>query len=523
MGRPKHTVNSTAATPPPATEPTVPPTPDPLRAQNGAPRHHITRPVAAPFQTNLPSLLAERARVSPEPVIPERVPPQNDPPRLPPVASLPQQARPTSRARNGGTSVTPRVATRNIEDPISAVVAVVSATQTDSSQSIEIPAPHRDPNVKVLMYATAGKRECSFKDVEYFERACLNYIKGLSPSNIRVIVPLKGEQMRIGQEFNWFFDPQDVVPGDLRILMVTGHGHILAGGTGDTVRLDLYNAEGEQIDTKILCDSINNLPAYCTLEVVLGICYAGGLVPAQHRVRVMGSSNPASPNHVSPVGQSDPPSSSPGHVSHGISAAGASIVQTASPTAGLRYLLKLLSAQRNPSAPSPLDPKANVVSAAFYFVCSSPSIVVFQVVWAASDMYEEAYTEVLLHGRQDRLCALIGAILRAWEQEGPNATRRAICDRVHESLREQHQARIARAERKRAKAGRRSRVQMPVQQPPVVHSVPDPDPQVALLLSSAKDENCVLDGVIFQPLDPPLSKSLMGGYAGGVIANAGQV
>lgn len=111
-------------------------------------------------------------------------------------------------------------------------------------------------------------------------------------------------------------------------------------------------------------------------------------------------------------------------------------------------------------------------------------------------------------------------------------------------MREQHQARIARAERKRAKAGRRSRVQMPVQQPPVVHSVPDPDPQVALLLSSAKDEvsciykpklvrtglialfvvqNCVLDGVIFQPLDPPLSKSLMGGYAGGVIANAGQV
>lgn len=158
---------------------------------------------------------------------------------------------------------------------------------------------------------------------------------------------------------------------------------------------------------------------------MLGTCHAGGLVPAQHRVRVMGSSNTASPNHVSIVGQSDPPScefalqrcrdltqlqhpASSNHSRHSISTVDPSIIQDTSPTTGSHYLLKPLPAQRRSPAPSPLKPQANVVSGLVYVVCSSRFIVVFQIVWAASDMYEFAFNEVPLHRQRDRMCALIG-------------------------------------------------------------------------------------------------------------------
>ncbi|KAJ1305931.1 hypothetical protein OPQ81_010650 [Rhizoctonia solani] len=64
------------------------------------------------------------------------------------------------------------------------------------------------PDVKALLYGNS--RECySAADIRRFKAACLKYVNGIHPNNIRVHF---GDEP-IGKEFSWFFDPNDIAPG----------------------------------------------------------------------------------------------------------------------------------------------------------------------------------------------------------------------------------------------------------------------------------------------------------------------
>ncbi|KAL5638239.1 hypothetical protein ACGC1H_005065 [Rhizoctonia solani] len=102
-------------------------------------------------------------------------------------------------------------------DPTSTTTEILGEPVLELSQE-KLDGSHK-PRVKVLLYGN----DCDYfsaSDIQSLSAIFLKYVQGAHRNNIRV----HSRGGRIGNEFGWFFDPDDIAPGGLLILCVTGHG-----------------------------------------------------------------------------------------------------------------------------------------------------------------------------------------------------------------------------------------------------------------------------------------------------------
>ncbi|CAE7139814.1 unnamed protein product [Rhizoctonia solani] len=164
-------------------------------------------------------------------------------------------------------------------DSTSAEVKTLIKTDLKSDQETNQEELNGDiPCVKVLLYGD----DCDYfaaADLKRLKAACLKDVPGVHPNNIRVC----SKPGRVGNEFDWFFDPHDIAPGGLLILCVTGHGIRTAHG------VDIRTGKFGQklMDTLDLHTAINKIQVPCTLEVVLGTCNSEAVISGLDRLLVM--------------------------------------------------------------------------------------------------------------------------------------------------------------------------------------------------------------------------------------------
>ncbi|KAG8762162.1 hypothetical protein FRC11_010736 [Ceratobasidium sp. 423] len=235
------------------------------------------------------------------------------------------------------------------------------------------------PLVKVLSCGN-DRDYFSAADLKYLRAIYLKYVKGVRPDNIRV----HSGPGPIGEEFDWFFDPNDVAPGGLLILCIIGHGTRTAHGVD--IRTD---RRGQKLTgTLDLHVRINRLQVPCTLEVVLGTCNSEAVIDGLDRLMWMQASG-APEGHLGAL-------------------------------SSLTALFKAL--HPSPSAPK-LSTKATII------------------VWAAAVDGGLAYEEANLPGRKGENDIMIGAICRAIESAGRTIPRKALFGKIHEAVSEYNTAR----------------------------------------------------------------------------------
>ncbi|CAE6479529.1 unnamed protein product [Rhizoctonia solani] len=205
-------------------------------------------------------------------------------------------------------------------------------------------------------------------------------VDGLHPNDIRV----HSGGGPIGEEFSWFFDPNDISPGGLLILCVTGHG--VPTSQGIALKMGRYGPK--LMDTFDLCIAINKIQVPCTLEIVLGTCHSEGVIPGLDRLLAMEAGKAGREPENTP-----PP---------------------------LSTLLK--SFFPNSLVPK-LETKAKII------------------VWAAAADDGPAYPEANLPGREGKNDIMIGAICRAFAATAAPIPRRALFGKVRDAVDEYNTAR----------------------------------------------------------------------------------
>ncbi|CAE6415469.1 unnamed protein product [Rhizoctonia solani] len=232
------------------------------------------------------------------------------------------------------------------------------------------------PSVKVLLYGDKGD-VYSAADTRRFKAACLKYVKGVHPGDIRV----HSGPGPIGEEFHWFFDPNDIVPGGLLILCVTAHGtHSVRG-------VDIkMNKDGPRLmSTQDLDTAINRIQVPCTLEVVLATCNSEAVISGLDRLLAM-------------------------EVPGGLQ--------------GTLLPISTLFKSFFPRSFTPeLDTKAIIIA------------------WVAAVDGYPAYPEADLPGRRGENDIMIGAICRALESASGTISRRALFGKIQEAVVEYNAAR----------------------------------------------------------------------------------
>ncbi|KDN40123.1 hypothetical protein RSAG8_08323, partial [Rhizoctonia solani AG-8 WAC10335] len=232
--------------------------------------------------------------------------------------------------------------------------------------SQEKPSSGHLPRVKVLLYGDSGDYY-SAADIRCFKAACIKGIDGGFPDNIR-----------------WFFDPDDIAPGGLLILCVTGHGIRTIHG----VDIKTHKFGPKLMDTFDLHTAINKIQVPCTLEIVLGTCNSEAVISGLDRVLVMESFE----------GPQEAPNTLP----------------------PLNVLFKSL-------LPGSLVPRLNTKATL--------------IVWAAAVDGGPAYPEADLPGRDGKNDIVIGAMCRALESATGGPSRRALFGKIREAVIEYNTAR----------------------------------------------------------------------------------
>ncbi|CUA74664.1 recombination activating gene 1-like [Rhizoctonia solani] len=229
------------------------------------------------------------------------------------------------------------------------------------------------PRVKVLLYGD----DCNYfaaADLERFKAACLKYIDGVQPDDIRV----HSKPGCIGPEFDWLFNPHDISPGGLLVLFVTGHGIRTPHG----VDIKLNKISQKLMDTLDLHTAINKIQVPCTLEVVLGACSSEAVISGLDRLLVM---------KVSEIPQEGP------------------------------SVLPPLSALFKSFIPKPkLETKVTII------------------VWAAAVDEGPAYEEMDLAGRTGENDVMIGAICRALGRASQAIPRRTLFKKIRQAVAKQN-------------------------------------------------------------------------------------
>ncbi|KAG8728594.1 hypothetical protein FRC11_010679 [Ceratobasidium sp. 423] len=243
----------------------------------------------------------------------------------------------------------------------------------------ERPKGRDKPPVKVLLYGDRGN-DYSAADIKCFEAACLKYVDGLHPDNIRV----HSGPGPIGEEFNWFFDPDDIAPGGLLILCITAHGVPSMHG----VDIKMKKHGPKLMGTHDLDTAINKIQVPCTLEVVLATCNSEAAISGLERLLAMEA--PKAPGE---------------------------------PQNALPPMSTLLKSFFPRNFVPRLDTKAIVI------------------VWAAAVDGGPAYPEADLPGRNGENDIMIGAICRALESASGTISRRALFGKIQESMVENNTAR----------------------------------------------------------------------------------
>ncbi|CAE6472588.1 unnamed protein product [Rhizoctonia solani] len=276
----------------------------------------------------------------------------------------------------------------------------------------------------------------------------------------RIIVRTTKE---IGTALDEFFDPTGIPEGATLILIVSCHGS--RGYRGD-IELEFKTKGGSIVNSGMLQEKLLALPEHCTLEAVVDTCLAEGVIPGLRRISTM---EPSAPNVMPAAVLSSP-------ATHG-------------PPSGSRRNTKVpafSSSNTDPCASFPTAGPLKRVSP--FFEGDRPHYKAQVVVWAASTISEnvKSYPEEDLPDRPGMYSILIGAIFRHYSSSGPNITRREIWENVQKVVEEHNHARHERDSRKprEVQAGliRENRVQRPT------------------LLTSVDNPDCVLSGLVFQPI-----------------------